>query len=252
MSKYIKTIMINKRRVPIYTDRPASLTEDKLDNFRPFWDYCSRMDSRFLVESITIKAVIDFKDRIGFMLIDSKIRDKDGDYIPGAAFLRGDSVVILTILRDEDGRDYVVLTKQPRSPIGKYDMVEIPAGTADGSKNLAGKAAIEAWEEIGLEAKPKEFVDLTERVFGKSVRGIPASCGGSDEAYRVFAWLKKMPAKEIEKIKGRSKGLREEGEKITVEVVRLDGEIVKLLPDAKSLVALTLYNLVKDELVWRN
>jgi len=247
-----QTIEIGKRMVPVIF--PGSVldenfneekTWEKITDFKPFMDYCARMDERFNVQIISIQSITMFGSRIGFMEITAVIWDEEGDTIPGVVFLRGGSVAILIVLRDETGKEYVVITRQPRAPTGDYEFREIPAGTLDGAGNVVGKAIEEAKEETGLTIDCNELIDLTALIYGENCPGIYASPGGTDEVFWIFACVKKMAGEDIGLLNNRLAGLREKGEKIRIEVLPI--KEAGLIPDAKTALALTMYKIFKDQ-----
>lgn len=69
----------------------------------------------------------------------------------------------------------------------------------------------------------------------------------STNSIPLFLARKKMKKGEIEGMRGRLTGLRDEGEKITLKVVRLQDAWKVGSRDSKTLAALTLYNELKKE-----
>jgi ADP-sugar diphosphatase len=247
-----QTIEIGKRTVPVIF--PGSILDEMFDeektwkkiiDFKPFMDYCARMDERFDVKIISIQSITMFGSRIGFMEITAVIFDKDLDHIPGVVVLRGVSVAILIILRDETGKEYVVIARQPRAATGEYDFPEIPAGMLDGQGNVAGKAVEEAKEETGLTIEPSELIDLTALAYGEGCPGVHVSPGFTDELFRFFACEKTMAGEDIKLLNNRLTGLRDKGEKITIEIVPIQ-EACRI-PDVKTALALMLYMNFKDQ-----
>ncbi|CAJ0896813.1 5891_t:CDS:2, partial [Entrophospora sp. SA101] len=160
------------------------------------------------------------------------------------------SVAVLLILRSIDENDptmkeQVVLTYQARIPAPSFSFPEIPAGMLDGSGNFSGKCSDEIKEEIGIEIKEKDLIDLTELAYGDKFRGAYPSPGGSDEFLKLFLCIKEMKKEDVEKLEGKLTGLKDEGENITVRLIKLN-ELWKI-PDMKALSALALYNALKNE-----
>ena len=247
-----QTIEIGKRMVPVIF--PGSVldenfneekTWEKITDFKPFMDYCARMDERFNVQIISIQSITMFGSRIGFMEITAVILDKDSDPIPGVVVLRGVSVAILIILRDETGKEYVVIARQPRAATGEYDFPEIPAGMLDGQGNVAGKAVEEAKEETGLTIESGELIDLTALAYGEGCPGVHVSPGFTDELFRFFACEKTMAGEDIRLLNNKLAGLRNKGEKITIKIVSI--EEACRIPDAKTALALMMYKIFKDQ-----
>lgn len=157
---------------------------------------------------------------------------------------------MLVVLKDEEsGEEWVPLTVQPRIPAGTLDMVELPAGMLDGSGQFAGVAAQELKEECGLEITERELIDLGETVYGKEdglVKGVYPSPGGCDESMRLFATVKTLSKKDIDALRGKLGGNREDGEKITLKLVKLS-ELWKSTKDVKALSAWALFNGLRSE-----
>ena len=102
------------------------------------------------------------------MKIHATVTNKEGEYLPGAIFLRGASVGMLVLLqpddlpRDSQKEKHVLLTVQPRIAAGGLQFVELPAGMVD-KGTFGGTAAREIEEELGLEDSCRR-VNQPERV----------------------------------------------------------------------------------------
>ena len=201
--------------------------------------------------------------RLGFVKLQAEVSNDDGEKLPGSVFLRGGSVGMLLLLQPQDAKDdseaYVVLTIQPRIPAGSLGFAEIPAGMLDDSATFAGGAAKEIEEETGLKIEKKDLLDMTSLAMeaqseaatadnGEELqKAVYASPGGSDEFIPLFLARKKMKRDEIASMKGKLTGLREEKEKITLKICRLD-ELWRVgARDGKTLAALALYEGLKRE-----
>lgn len=78
---------------------------------------------------------------------------------------------MLCVLVEEggkEGEEYVLLTVQPRIPVGSLEFVELPAGMLDGD-SFSGAAAKEIKEECGIEIKADELKDLGQMALGEFV-----------------------------------------------------------------------------------
>ncbi|KAK3214199.1 hypothetical protein GRF29_28g2361656 [Pseudopithomyces chartarum] len=143
---------------------------------------------------------------------------------------------------------YTLLTLQPRLPTTSLSFPELPAGMLDSSGNLSGKAASELREELGLTVAASSLFDMTAAAVS-SVPQLPyldsptpnpgatttsstslserppehvapamyPSPGGCDESLSLMLLQKRMRREQIERLRGREGGVREEG-----EVIRLD------------------------------
>jgi len=160
--------------------------------------------------------------------------------VPGLAFVRGNSVAMLTFLRC-GGVDYMVLTDQARLPIGEVTYLEIPAGMADAASGRSGYAAAiakEMEEEVGLILdRNTEFKELGTMI---------PSAGGCDERIKLYFTRVHCSKAVLAHLEGKLGGALMENEMITarvrpVSLVRkqiLSGD----LTDAKLISALWFYD----------
>jgi len=199
------------------------------------------------VDKIHIQSVDWFGKRIGFIKFQVTFlnwNDKQQKITshPRIVFMRGGAVGILCILKvfDEGGKEYALVTIQPRIPAGIVDFCEIPAGMLDEEKGkFAGKAAEEMKEETGLEIQSKDLIDLTNFAYGTTVRGIYPSAGACDEFIRLFLYRQYVSSRVRDALIHSLWG-EHEGEIITVDIIPLE-ELWSRAPDAKALSALYLY-----------
>ena len=160
---------------------------------------------------------------------------------------------------DGEAEEYVLLTCQPRIPAGSLSFLELPAGMLDDHGSFAGAAAAEIKEETGLEIAEDELVDLTKLAASFSPgpfdvvgpeplqQAVYPSPGGSDEFIAMLYTRKKISRSEIEELKGKLTGLVEEGEKISLKVVRLADVWKECFRSGDALAALALYHGLKGE-----
>lgn len=218
----------------------------------------------YTLRSIEIQGVDIFSSsKIGFLKFKASVKNEDGESLPGAVFMRGGSVAMLIILTpspspsasSEDSsttnepEEYAILTVQPRIAAGSLSFTELPAGMLDDSGSFAGAAAREIQEETGLTITQDELIDMTSLALDTPVPqseeplqpGIYPSPGGSDEFMPLFLARKTMARAEIEGLKGRLTGLRDQGEKITLKIVPLRDLWKEAGRDAKALAVLALY-----------
>ncbi|KAE9381830.1 hypothetical protein N431DRAFT_14755 [Stipitochalara longipes BDJ] len=209
--------------------------------------------SPYLLRDIKIQAVDRFGKRIGFLKLVANITNSEGDFLPGSIFLRGASVGMMVLLQPDDlpadsqDEKHVLLTVQSRIPAGGLKFVELPAGMVDRG-SFAGTAAKEIKEEIGLEIPEEELINLSELAIPEEAeddercpRAMFPSSGGCDEYIPIFLHEKRIPREQLSEWSGRLTGLRDEGEKITLKLVKLEDLWREGARDAKALAAWGLY-----------
>lgn len=257
---------------------PQDLTKDQLLSFPAFkvWSktifHSLSLQSRpthefhkapFQLKRITVQSVDWFghgeKKRLGFLKLQTTVENDQGEWLPGAVFMRGAAVGMLLILQPDDVSEdneeekYVILTMQPRIAAGSLSFTEIPAGMLDDMGTFSGGAAKEIKEETGLEVDASELVDMTALALENEERdeeigkGSFSSPGGCDEYIPLFLYQKRLPRSELEEFRGKLTGLREEGEKITLKVIKLHDLWKEGARDGKTLAALALYEGLRRE-----
>ena len=219
--------------------------------------------SPYKLREITVQSVDWFgsgdKKRLGFVKFSAQITNDNGEHLPGAVFMRGSSVAMLLVLQPDDVPDtdesekHVLLTVQPRLAAGSLAFPEIPAGMLDDAGSFAGGAAKEIEEETGLVVKDEDLIDMTalalqnEDSAEQLQKGVFTTPGACDEFVPIFYYQKKLPRKELEEFRGKLTGLRDEGEKITLKVVKLEDLWREGARDAKTLSAWALYQGLKKD-----
>lgn len=201
------------------------------------------------VNSIHIQSVDMFGSQVGFVKFRADVKrwnekEKRLVDVPGITFLRGGSVAILTILTVVDSmygyKDHVVLTCQPRVPVGDPNLLELPAGMLDNeTRNFKGKAADELREETGIEIKHEDLIDLTGFAYGDRHQGMYPSPGGCDEYIKLYCYRRFVTEQAIRSLSTFRGGVHE-GEMISLRIVLLS-DLWKSTCDAKALSAITLY-----------
>ncbi|PGH13928.1 hypothetical protein AJ79_03343 [Helicocarpus griseus UAMH5409] len=283
-SRKMSTFIVPNSNPQLPVHLTPDLTQDQLLSFPAFKIWLSTLQhslSRqadtshafhaepYVLRQIQIQAVDFFGGgRLGFLKLKAEVSNDHGEKLPGSVFLRGGSVAMLLILQPNDTRSpsdsdrYAILTIQPRIPAGSLGFPEIPAGMLDDRGTFAGGAAKEIQEETGLVIPQDELIDLTALANNLSRKGreqqeggepeklqaaVYPSPGGSDEFIPLFLCQKQMAKREIEELQGKLTGLRGQGEKITLKVVRLDELWKEGWRDGKTLAAWALYQGLKGE-----
>ncbi|KAH6630550.1 hypothetical protein B0J18DRAFT_463398 [Chaetomium sp. MPI-SDFR-AT-0129] len=229
----------------------------------------------YILQSITVQTFDLFgSQRLGFVKLTTSISNKAGEKLPGAVFLRGPSVAMLVVLVPDDvsagsgsGGDYVadderyvLLTVQPRVAAGSLAFVELPAGMVDDGGSFAGQAAKEIEEELGIVIKEGELVNLSELALGGGgeqmgdvdgslplPKAVYPSAGGCDEYIPIFLHERRVPRAQLGEWTGKLTGLREEGEKITLKLVKMKDLWKEGARDAKALAAVALWEGLRKE-----
>uniref|UniRef100_A0A6C0AYZ5 Uncharacterized protein n=1 Tax=viral metagenome TaxID=1070528 RepID=A0A6C0AYZ5_9ZZZZ len=180
-------------------------------------------------------------DKLGFLKFKCEVYTKLGEPIDSIVFLRGDCGAVLIIATDENQKQWVLLTEQPRIPTGGYKE-EIVAGMFDQHKGSAAVSAIlkkEIKEETGLDLdeSSKEFVSI-----GK----FSLSAGGCDENVHLAIWRPTITSDTIETMKNKQYGEEGSNEKIRLKFYPLNEEFetveLSRIADAKTSLAFHMYN----------
>ena len=162
-----------------------------------------------------------------------------------------------------------VLTVQARVPAASLAFAELPAGMVDDGGSFAGAAAREIHEELGLELGLADLTCLSDLAAeadadaddaghdGGDVDGTPnpeglpaamyPSAGGCDEHVTIYLHERRVPREQLREWSGKLTGLRDEGEKITLKLVRMQDLWKAGARDAKCLAALALWEGLKRE-----
>jgi len=227
--------------------------------------------SPYKLRKIDVQAVDYFGvERIGFIKLQAEVSNDEGEKLPGAVFLRGGSVGMLLILQPDDVPQntetdkHILLTVQPRIAAGSLALTELPAGMLDDG-TFSGTAAKEISEETGLKVPESELINMSELALANTTalpptspshqhssqggeglaeklqNAIYPSPGACDEFIPLFLYQKRVPRSQLDEWRGKLTGLREEGEKITIKLARLEELWKEGGRDAKALAALAMY-----------
>lgn len=131
-------------------------------------------------------------NRLGFVKGYGKAFDQiTGDAIPAIAFLRGDAVAVLIVVKViETGKKHVLVCRQLRFPCGR-SMVEVCAGMIDhNTKNVIGVVFNEVHQETGFTITEESLLSLGS---------IRPSAGGCDEVIHLYAWETEITQAEYNK-----------------------------------------------------
>lgn len=105
---------------------------------------------------------------------------------------------------------------------------------------------------IGLEIPEDELTNLTELAIPamngeKVAQAMFPSAGGCDEYVPLFLHVRKVPREQLKGFAGKLTGLRDEGEKITLKLVKLEDLWREGGRDSKALGAWALYEGLRKE-----
>ena len=148
--------------------------------------------NKFKLGKISILDVVPFgpdpsdpRLRKGFVFANAEIynKDKNGKWntspIPGVSLIRGGASAVLVIV-ENNNKQYVVTTVQPRIPGAEPEYIEIPAGMTDDGDSFESTALKELKEELGPEMFDIKVDDLNP------LTTMHPSIGGCDEAIKIF------------------------------------------------------------------
>jgi 8-oxo-dGTP pyrophosphatase MutT (NUDIX family) len=126
----------------------------------------------------------------------------------------------------------------------------------DNSGTFSGAAAKEIKEETGLTVQENELIDLTALASQfatpsssgeKLQNAVYPSPGGCDEFIPIFLCKKRLPRQQLSDLQGKLTGLRDEGEKITLKIIKAIDLWKEGFRDGKTLAAWALYSGLKSE-----
>lgn len=268
ISAMAKSFLFTSKTLKFPVRLPAEFNDvdqDKLTSFAPFNNWMRAIEHSvsttpgYELRSIDIQSIDYFGSRIGFLKFRAELIHPNNHALPGVTVLRGGSVAMLVVIQETNSNkagtskpeEYIVLTDQPRVPLGRTSYLEIPAGmidekpdTTDQGSIFVGAAARELEEEVGISiASHDQLIDLTDAV-AHAPDGVTLSPGLLDEAIKIYLYTVSMSASEISKLQGQLRSRVEESgenEVITLRIVPLDQALSSGLTDAKSILALSLY-----------
>jgi len=192
--------------------------QEKLKKSKKWISWISNLEKNFIVEGIFVWEIHMFGENIGFIHAEVNCTDLEGNNVPGIAFIRGNSVSILTIIVNSDNNEkFVLFTEQSRVPAGKK-LLESPAGMIDeGEPSI--KALEELREEVGLDIfNSSKLIKLS---------GGYTSPGGIDEYVDNYAYELFLNSKDIETLNGSITGNKSENETIKLEIVPFKDSLEK-------------------------
>jgi len=249
------------------------LTIEQLLEFTAFKNWIKRLQTNLAIQktnpshefhsspyelrSINVQSIDRWGKRLGFVKLVATITNSQNESLPGSVFLRGASVGMMVLLQPDDlppnspDEKHVLFVVQPRIAAGGLQCVELPAGMVDDG-TFTGSAANEIKEELGLDIPEDQLINMSELAIPDAKQGeeewpkaIYPSPGGCDEYIPIFLHEKRMPRAQLKELTGKLTGLRDEGEKITLKLVKLEDMWLEGARDAKALGAWALWEGLK-------
>jgi len=243
---YIKSEIESEKNiqteVDVISDSCSEEIMDKVLACPKFLKWMQNIDRKHhLISSVTIRDVVMFGPKPGFILAQAALKDRDtGMEVPGCVFIRGASVCIFVLLQDSaTGQMFMVITEQYRAPVGGF-IREVPAGMLDErTGDFKGVAASELQEELDITINQSELKHLGQ---------FWPSPGGCDENIDCYLLHRTVSSADIAEMNGKITGKFEENEHIKLVIIPLTIEAVLSLRDAKAAYALLQF-LHKEKLV---
>ena len=228
-----------------HTVNISSENFQKAKQSKTFIDWQNRIEynNTIKVNKIEIHDVDMFGPNVGFIKFNADVENLKGKKLPGIVFMRSPAVAVLVILIGPNGNRWVVGVRQPRVPVAISDYLEIPAGMMDNESNFVGVAAKELREEVGIDIKSNELIDLCSEVSKNTGSGpdidIGPSVGGCNETIKLFLCVKHVTKEFVDSLNKKIIENNEHNtwETITVELIEYDSAWIKF-KDVKALCAL--------------
>lgn len=146
-------------------------------------------------------------------ILDSLLLTPEGNRITRCLTLRGESVVVVPLLRCvDDDQLYTVMVEQ-RCVCDGDKHTGFPAGSVNEGESLQVMVCQELMEETGLEISPNDLVALSE--------GISINPSLSDDLAYFYGFRRDVTRAWLDSIDNRSGGVHTEGEYIRVRVFSL-------------------------------
>jgi ADP-sugar diphosphatase len=265
----LETFNLEGFGLPVPVRHPKGITKEQIQDHDGFKTWTNTLryslrqqkhrdhpfyESRYELKEIEIQSYDMVGERLLFLKLFAKVQNSVNDSLPGIVFLRGGAVAVLIILRPFDSLDerYVVMTEQPRIPVGSLSFMEIPAGMKNPKDRSISIAAVrDLKDKVGLDPRYEDFIDMTEMALrdhqsDESLENaMYPSPGGCDEFISILLWEKEMDRMLIDSLRGQ---LSEEGSNADKGRVRLFN-YEKLLQvgarDGKTWAAWSLYEYLK-------
>uniref|UniRef100_A0A7S1N1G6 Nudix hydrolase domain-containing protein n=1 Tax=Eutreptiella gymnastica TaxID=73025 RepID=A0A7S1N1G6_9EUGL len=242
------TVALHGQQVPLFLCSELALPGDTLDKVahcKGFRDWVARTDAQkvYTVEDVEVQHVDFFGPHVGTIKLKVSVKVGMGPTTTSIFELKGGNAGVLAVL-DHQGRQYTVLSMQPRVPIANFSLLEIPIGLIDSSGKFAGKAAQEFREELDLVLTKENLVDMTTLAYNGKFSGVFQSPGHTDVHNALYLFRDSVTTAQLASFKERTE--EEEGDIIDLKLVPLKA-VWKATSDAKTLAAVALFSALQAE-----
>lgn len=146
---------------------------------------------------------------------DTVLRTPSGETLPRCMLFRGDSVVVVPVLRVEGSAKPLTLMVEQFRPVDGGNTLEFVGGMVEDDEDPVACAVKEVREEIGLDVLPGDLLSL----FPEPIRVCTAM---TDERAYFFAFRRRLTRAEADALDGKALGEAGEGESIIVRLVDFD------------------------------
>jgi len=217
----------------------------KSDKFLRWVSEMEKSREEMVLSEIHIQSHDMFGPNLGFLKFTAHVKNAvSGRAYNSIVFMRGDAVAVLVILI-VSGRKYIVVTKQPRIPVGQFRCVETCAGMIENGESDPSKVKVRAFkemqEELHITIDLKKIVDLTS--WAGIPNGILLSPGGCDERMRLFFAEEECSLPTLASFQGKATG--DKNEDIITSVIPYESWIKS--DDAKLRLCVSMYEQYRQQ-----
>lgn len=146
-------------------------------------------------------------------LIDCLLLTPEGNRITRCITIRGESVVVIPLLRCIDDDELYTVMVEQRCICDGAMHIGFPAGNSNDGEDFRIMACQELMEETGIEVSPNDLVELAN--------GISLNSSLSDDFIHFYGFRKDVTRAFLDHVDNRAGGLHLEGEYIRVRVFSL-------------------------------
>jgi len=234
-------------RVTWSTGVSSDLAQRVLNDYQPFKEWIEKYNKNSAgdkIQGIHLQAIGVVSGKVEFVKFFAQITNKLDQPLPGSIFMIGSSVAVLIVLKlqeegaQDNGKEFTIITLQPRSSVGGEIVSELPAGTID-KGHFAGHISLLLNQEAHLDIKADDLIDLVTKASNGASRGIFTNPNFSDEVVKLYLYRKTVNKEQIKDYYERLTGFAIDNHPLNLKIISLD-ELIGV-PDVKALSALCLY-----------